>query len=63
MNRTRLIAAVLTAQMLLTSVSCSVSKPARLPEDSSTVTSDSVTTEPKEPDEKVISILLSLIHI
>ena len=61
MNRTRLIAAVLTAQMLLTSVSCSVSKPARLPENSSTVTSDSVTTEPKEPDEKVISILNEII--
>ena len=61
MNRTRLIAAVLTAQMLLTSVSCSVSKPARLPENSSTVTSDSVTTEPKEPDEKVISILNEIV--
>ena len=61
MNRTRLIAAVLTAQLLLTSVSCSVSKPARLPENSSTVTSDSVTTEPKEPDEKVISILNEIV--
>lgn len=61
MNRTRLIAAVLTAQMLLISVSCSVSKPARLPENSSTVTSDSVTTEPKEPDEKVISILNEIV--
>lgn len=61
MNRTRLIAAVLTAQMLLTSVSCSVSKPARLPENSSTVTSDSITTEPKEPDEKVISILNEIV--
>ena len=61
MNRTRLIAALLTAQMLLTSVSCSVSKPARLPENSSTVTSDSVTTEPKEPDEKVISILNEIV--
>ena len=61
MNRTRLIAALLTAQMLLTSVSCSVSKPARLPENSSTATSDSVTTEPKEPDEKVISILNEIV--
>ena len=59
MNRIRLIAIMLT--MLLAVASCSVSKPAKLPVNSSTVTSDSVTTEPKEPDEKVISILNEIV--